>query len=328
MRWNRTRSSVIVACLLVVVIASAGILEAQNIEDWFSLRNYTPTAAVQALAKDDTMTTKAEHLLYVANTTIDSRQVFNAHCANKGDDTIVLGCYTGGTNGTIYIYDVTDPQLNGIQQVTAAHEMLHVVYARLGSNKTYVDSLITAQMKTITDPRLIQLEKIYNTTEPGELLDEMFSVLGTQVKYLSPGLNSIYNEYFANRQVLVNYTDAYVNLFTQNNAEILGIDEELGKLNTTIQGDNTQLSGWEQQINNMYQTMVSLKDSGQVAAYNQDVDPYNQLVNNFNSLLTTDRQLVTQYNQLVDQRNQIATATNMLNDDLDSHFSTLSTQGQ
>ena len=328
MRWFQTRSKAVVACLIVVVLAATGFVEAQNIEDWWSLQGYTPSAAIQTLAKDDTMTPKAQHLLYVANATVDSRKVFNAHCANKGDDTIVLGCYTGGTNGTIYIYNVTDPQLNGIQQVTAAHEMLHVVYARLGSNKTAVDNLISAQMKQITDPRIIQLEKIYNTTEPGELMDEMFSVLGTQIGSLSPGLNAVYNEYFANRQVLVGYTNDYVNLFEQNNTEIQTLDGQLATLNTTIQSDNSQLTSQEQQINNTYQTMVGLKNSGQVSAYNNDVPSYNQQVTTFNTLLTTDQQLVTEYNQLVEQRNQIATTTNQLNDDLNSRFTALSTQGQ
>ncbi|HEV2412696.1 MAG TPA: hypothetical protein VGS28_02710 [Candidatus Saccharimonadales bacterium] len=328
MKWFQTRTRVLSACLAILVVLLAGVYYFQNIEDWWSLQGYTPSTAIKTLAQDDTMTPQAQHLFYVANATVDSRQVFNAHCSNKGDNTIVLGCYTGGTNGIIYIYDVTQPQLNGIQQVTAAHEMLHVVYARLGSQKTSVDNLLRAQMKETTDPRLLQLESIYSTTEPGELLDEMFSVFGTQVATLNPDLQAIYNQYFTNRQVLVNYTAAYVGLFQQNNAEIVSIDSQLKTLNTTIQSDNAQLTSQQQGITSMAQTMNGLKSSGQVGPYNQDVGPYNQKVDTFNSLLTTDQQLINQYNQLVAQRNQIATATNQLNNDLNSRFTTLSAQGQ
>ena len=105
---------------------------AQNLVDWWKLRGYTPPASVSALASEDTMTKYATHVFYVNHPQIVSDTATFRQDCSENEQTIVLGCYHPEQEG-IFVYNVSDPRLSGVQQVTAAHEMLHAVYARLST---------------------------------------------------------------------------------------------------------------------------------------------------------------------------------------------------
>jgi hypothetical protein len=114
--------------LLVLWLALLGATayNRQNIIDWWRLWNYQAPAAIAQLATQDTMTAYARRIFYVNNAALDSKTVFSKQCPNNGgEQTIVLGCYHSNQAG-IFLLGVTDPRLNGVEQVTAAHEMLHV----------------------------------------------------------------------------------------------------------------------------------------------------------------------------------------------------------
>src|SRR5665213_1897181 len=122
---SKILKTTIMAAFLAVIFVSFTHL--QDISDWFKLRNYTPPASVKAFAVADTMTPYAIHMFYINHPAVESNvSAFRAKCA-IAEQTIVLGCYRGLEQG-IEIYNVKDPRLNGVQQVTAAHEMLHAAY--------------------------------------------------------------------------------------------------------------------------------------------------------------------------------------------------------
>jgi hypothetical protein len=311
------RRKVIVPVAIVVCLGLIYFFR-QNISDWWKLETYQPSSSIVALARETTMTNKARRLFYVAHADLEDSAEFNKHCTNDHEGTIVLGCYDGKH---IYIYDVTDPQFNGVQQVTAAHEMLHAAYSRLSKSElAKVNNMIEAQLKSEKDPYILGLAALYNRTEPGELLNEMHSVFGTQVADLSPQLNAYYAQYFTNRQVIVNYAKQYQAIFIANDTEMTSLSNQLTALNTTINADNKTLTTENSSLQVQLQNLNTLRASDNVSSYNALVDPYNQAVNTFNSLLTTTQKLVTQYNSLVKQLNQISIATTKYSDDLNSHY--------
>ena len=55
---------------------------------------------------------------------------FDRYCTRNEPGIGVLGCYTI-RDSRIYLYDVTDPRLESIEPVVAAHEMLHAVWFRM-----------------------------------------------------------------------------------------------------------------------------------------------------------------------------------------------------
>ena len=75
------RSKIQVGLIIVLLVACGWIvLQRQAILDWWKLRDYTPPTAVVQLADDDTMTSKAEHLLYVNHPDITTGTAFTSHC--------------------------------------------------------------------------------------------------------------------------------------------------------------------------------------------------------------------------------------------------------
>ncbi len=116
-------------------------LNAQALSDWWQLRGYSPPATVTSLAAQDTMTSYATHVFYVNRPDIESNaSQFRNEC-QETEKTIVLGCYHSNQEG-IFVYNVQDSRLAGVEQVTAAHEMLHAAYDRLSSkDRNYVDGL-------------------------------------------------------------------------------------------------------------------------------------------------------------------------------------------
>lgn len=111
--------------LALTVLASPFLIwnKQQAIADWWRLRGYTPPANVVSLANADTMTAEAKHILYVNHPQlIANSSTFRQECT-QNEQTIVLGCYHSDQNG-IYVFVVKDKRLNGVQQVTIAHEEL------------------------------------------------------------------------------------------------------------------------------------------------------------------------------------------------------------
>lgn len=308
--------------LLVVLIAGNVTVwvERQQIADWWRLRNYTAPANIVQLASDDTMTPEGTHLFFVNHPVLEDKQAFNAHCADKSEETAVLGCYHGNRQG-IYIYDVTDPRLAGVQQVTAAHEMLHQAYDRLSdSERKRVDVLINNFYNTgalSTDLKT----KIDNYKKQGaDVTNEMHSIFGSEVGNLPAELETYYGQYFANRAKIVAYSDSYQAEFTRRKEQVVQYDAQLAGLKDRINANktdlNVKLSALQTKENVINQDVAS-RDQ---AAYNADVATYNAMVEAYNSELNTTHNLITQYNDIVNARNEIAVQEQQLSEALDSRL--------
>jgi len=304
---TRRRQFVVLCVLLVwLVLGGAAVLFRQSIEDWWKLRGYTPPTAIANIAHEDTMTTEARHLFYVNKPEIVTGEAFTSKCPAGGEKTVVLGCYVGNDGG-IYVYDVTDTRLNGVIQVTAAHEMLHAAYARLsGSEKTRVDQMLSDYYDhQLQDQRIKDTIAAYKQSEPTELLNEMHSIFGTEVANLPAGLEDYYAQYFQDRAVIAGYTAQYKAEFTSRQQQVAAYDAQLASLKETIDANETELESQKAALD--AQAAALAADSQQnIAAYNQKVREYNQAVNEYNALLRQTKNLIDEYNTLVDKRNQIA----------------------
>lgn len=284
-----------------------------------ALQKYTPPAVVKALADDTTMTDEARRLLYVSQPSVDDKATFNQHCTNDHEQSIVLGCFTGAR---IYLYNVTDPRLPRVKEVTAAHEMLHVAYMRMSSKeKARIDGLLDVQIKAITDQRLHDLIQIYNQTEPGELYNEMHSILGTEKRSVGSELETYYKKYFHDRSKVVAYAEQYEQVFIESQRRIAEYDTRLAKLKADIDLGEQQLDDRQQELQRESARLNQLQQS-EPNAYNQQVAGYNQKIQTYNQLLNRTRNLIESYNQLVEERNAEAAANKNLSESLDSRFQT------
>lgn len=313
--------------VILVAIFLLGWLNRYNIYDWWRLYDYTPPSAVVQLANQTTMTPYARKLFYVYHPAIENAQAFNQNC-RVTEQAIVLGCTI--IDQGIYLYNVSDPQLNGVEQVTAAHEMLHIVYSRLSKSElSYVNNLVMSTYDKLapSDPLLRSEYASYLKTEGAAAVpNEMHSVLGTEVSSLPPALENYYKQFFTNRQAIVNYANQYEGVFVQRQQMVAQDDQQLATWQQQITTDSALLQSKNQALVTQQQQLNQLRSSGQAQAYNNGVASYNQAADSYNSLLIQAKQLIAQYNDLVAQRNSIALSENKLVQSISSLPATISSQ--
>jgi flagellar biosynthesis chaperone FliJ len=224
-----------------------------------------------------------------------------------GEKTIILGCYKGGDRG-IYLYRVSDPRLDGVVEVTAAHEMLHAAYERLSSDeRRSLDRQLEAfYRQSLRDERVKTTVDSYKTLEPSELPNEMHSIFATEVAVLPTELEQYYTRYFRDRQRVVALATAYQSEFTLRREQVALYDAELAAVKTTIDSNQAGLTTQRRTLETRQAELTRLRASGDIAGYNARVAGYNQLVDTYNETIQSTRGLITHYTDTVEKRNAIA----------------------
>jgi hypothetical protein len=267
------------------------------------------------------MTSYAQRLFYVNKPTLDDKDAFNSNCAGIIQEAAVLGCYHGDRGG-IHVYDVTDDRLQGIEEVTAAHEMLHQAYDRLnGGKRERIDDLLQQFYdEGLSDQSIRDKLGIYQQEGVHDLANEMHSIFGTEVAELPVELEEYYRQYFSDRQQVVAFRMASRAAFDDYRNQITTYDDRLRDLQAAIDKNEAELSRRLARINQTRAELDGALDSGNVEQYNAGVPAFNALVSSYNGLLQETQGLVEEYNQLVIQRNAIAVQVTELNQALDSRF--------
>jgi hypothetical protein len=316
-------ASRILKTLSIAALAAAifvGFTHVQDISDWFKLRNYTPPAAVKAFTLEDAMTPYSVHIFYVNHPQVESSvATFRAKCS-IAEQTIVLGCYRGGQQG-IEIYDVKDPRLNGVEQVTAAHEMLHAAYDRLSTKERQsVDAMLQDFYNNqLTDQRIKDTINAYKKTEPNDVVNEMHSVFGTEVPNLPAPLENYYKKYFTDRSSVTAYAASYEGEFTSRKSQIDTDDQKLAIMKSQIQAEEDSLQAQLASLNADRASVENTNSQAAVNAYNSRITAYNAGVRK----LQND---IAAYNALVAERNAIAAELESLQGSIDTRLTTQAAQ--
>ncbi|HJQ08463.1 MAG TPA: hypothetical protein VJ836_03195 [Candidatus Saccharimonadales bacterium] len=307
------------AIALCIAAISVFWLRYDDILDWMWLHGYEPNATVQRLADATAMTPYAKRLFYVNKPSVEDKEAFNHHCNDPSAEVAVLGCYTGDRRG-IYIYNVADSRLNGIHEVTAAHEMLHQAYDRLHGNErkrindllqTYYDQQAPKALKDEIEP--------YKKTEPNELHNEMHSIFGTDAQTLPDELEAYYAKYFTNRQRIVQLRKQYQAEFDNRRAQIVALNKQLADLKVEIENKKQWLESREKTMQDLREQMDRNLNGNNIAAYNAAVPGYNTMVVSYRSEISKTNALINQYNNLLKQLNDISVEERELQRALDSN---------
>lgn len=250
-----------VAVSLLFVAASLWLfLNRQFVQDQITVMRYQPDTATVVAADRAGLNSNGKFLLYASVPQMQDRDTFRNSCSSRGEETAVLGCYSAQR---IYVLDVTDERLDGIEEVTLAHEMLHAAYDRLSrADKEKVDGLLEEQYKHIGNDRLKDLLAVYAQTEPGERSNELHSILATESKSLSPDLEEYYKRYFADRQKVATLFSQYYAVFD----EIKTQQKELvADLNARAKSINDQITQYNIDTDAL---------SRDIDAFNRNADSY------------------------------------------------------
>lgn len=166
-----------------------------QIDDYLVIQAGEPYMKELALKANMSTKGKAEflrtHPELVSNTDIQSLCNIDTN-----EDSIEQGCYVSKDN-KIYIREMPT-EFKSAEVVTAAHELLHVVYyKKLKSDDiTKLNDIIESNYKLKENEELINRMAMYAIIEPEERESELFSILGTEYNSNLSDLSEYYSPYF------------------------------------------------------------------------------------------------------------------------------------
>lgn len=312
--WSLVTSLVFVAIAVFVWTNQQLVIDA--VKYW----QYSPTGEMTALSNKLSFTDKGHFVFYATQPQIDGSSAFNAKCSQQEQNAAILGCYVGDR---IYLYDVTDARLNGIKEVTAAHEMLHAVYQRMSaSEETEINKLVEAEYTKLKDNKdLADRMAFYDRTEPGERDNELHSIIGTEVASVSSELESHYAKYLANRAAIVGYYETYHQAFATLEAQKDNLSTELDLLSKQIDEASADYNVAAKQVQKDIESFNNRADSGGFSSQSAFNAERATLVGRVNALVKQRdaiNDLIARYNNLRDQYNETITQSNELYKSIDS----------
>lgn len=316
---NRRSYRRLISTLVLIGLCTGIFWQRQNIIDWWALRNYTPSVNAAQLATETSMTDYGRRVFYIQKPELQEKAAFYKSC-EEGETTIILGCYKPASG--IFILNVTDERLNGVEQVTAAHEMLHAAYGRLSyDGQKRIGVQLNAAYAAVRDANI--RSKIDQYRKSGaDVTNELHSILATEVADLPDELESYYAKFFSNRKKIVEYAVSYQSEFTRRKEMVDTLDAKLKELETTIVANNKQLDEQQAAILAEGKRLDALLGQGQIEAYNSGVAAYNKSLVPFRSAIAQTKLLVEQYKSILSQRNQVAAEAQELEKALDSRIQT------
>ena len=311
--------------LLAAVLAVGAVLvfaQRQAIVDQISVWSYEPTSEIAALAERASMNEHGRFNFYAAKPELLQAEQFNSVCADHDPEGATLGCYTGGL---IYIYDIDDERLDGIREVTAAHEMLHAVYARLdGGEKDEIHRLIDEAFDSIEDEKLNERLGLYERNQPGTRYIELHAIIGTEFRDIPQGLEDHYSEVFNDRLSVVALHESYVAQFTAREERANQIRQQIESLSSSIESASSTYNRDIQSLSRDIESFNSRANRIESESERQSLVAERQnLLSRTSSLEARRAQIdgwIASYNSLVAEYNSIATEVRELTDSIDSNL--------
>lgn len=316
---NHSRAGSIISSVVsisLLVLSGWVILNHQYVFDQWNVWQYQPSTAVASIYDRSGLSNKGQFYFYASSPVVDSAMTFDANCQKQEAKSAILGCYS---LGKIYIREVTNRQLDGIEEVTAAHETLHVIWERMSdSDKKSVGTLLEADYQKINSPALKERMAYYDRNEPGEHFNELHSILGTEVPDLGSALEAHYGQYFTDRSKVVALHSGYQQLFdsVQTQADTL-----FAELNVMVADLNTSSVQYNHDAASISAESTILKNSAgsvdrtsasEVHAYNATLQALIVRIDQLEALRVvidtkseTYRAKLAEYNKLVVRSNEL-----------------------
>lgn len=208
-----------------------------DIRDVVIASTFVADSRISEIVSDISPTPLGRRTFLASEPTIGGREQFAQWCAgvDHSEEGHVLGCFA---ERKIHLFEVTDERLDGIVEVTAAHELLHAAFSRLGdSERSELTKQLREEYDVISDenPELIERMSVYEQLSDRAYANELHSVLGTEVADLSPGLEAHYAKYFSDREAILAMYNSYHAVFAELTARADELSAELEALRADIE---------------------------------------------------------------------------------------------
>lgn len=312
--------AIALAVMLNVAVIASGVwvlTNQQRIADQFAVWQFEPSSSVEKYVGEAGMSDEGKFLFYASQPTIQTNPTFNSTCSNVEENFGVLGCYFP-SNKSIYLFDVTDDRLAGIEQVVAAHEMLHAAWDRTSSaERARLTPLLEAEAKRMKDdPEFSTTLEFYAKTEPGERSNELHSIIGTEFAELSPELEEHYAEYFTDRSAVVALHEKSNAVFTAQQEASEKLVAELDTLRASIDADYDSYNAGYDQLNRDIDSFNTRADNGDFSTVQQFNNERSSLIDrqdSLNSFYASIEKNVATYEDMVTQLEALNATISELN---------------
>lgn len=315
---SRSIAAFIVSALLVVTAAWV-FLNRQYLVDQLSVWSFQPSSNVASISERVQFTDRGKFVFYATSPEVSSPDSFNKKCPRQEPGSPILGCYTNDDH--IYIYDITNDKLNGMEEVTAVHEMLHAVWYRTRqSEKDRLSNELRAAYEKISNDDLKKRMEYYQRTEPGEFINELHSILGTEIESLGEPLESYYNKLF-NRSAVLKLHQQYNGVYKELYARADNLYKKMETLSVTIQNRSRNYEAAVSQLSADIASFNRRATGNGFSTQSQFNSERNALVSRTDKLdaermsINTD---INQYNTYYNEYQDIAKQIEVLNDSIDS----------
>jgi DNA repair exonuclease SbcCD ATPase subunit len=212
--------------------------------------------------------------------------------------------------------------LQGIMEVTAAHEMLHAAYDRLSdADRERLGEKLKRAARRVQDPRLLKVLKEYETNQPNIFVNELHSHLGTELQDLGdPELEEHYEQYFENRQQVVALARQSQSSLAKLDAiaktlkpEIDRLEKDLKTQAQTIKQIDLDLKAGLESLELMKSDLLNLKERAEqsfrltptgnaelIASFESTKARFNDEVANHNEQVRLNQDRIAEYNNQLD----------------------------
>ncbi len=310
------------ALLGLVLVVIFSYQNRWELRDKFVAKNYAAGASSERVRARLKLSGKGDLVYRASLTEVDSKSKFKEECPVKRfEEASVLGCYT---RQKIYVLEVDEPKLNGVEEVTAAHELLHAQFERMSKNeKESLFKLLAKLNAELKDDDVKALVASYekNLGSGEELYDEMFAIFGTQLEDVGAELESIYQNYFEDRAIIVKMYRDYSGEFKKLQTEIEGYDAKLKSLKKEKEDLEASAGDLSSGLDVKKAELDSLKNAGAFEEFRNAAIAYNNQVEAYNAQVEEIKAIVGEYNSIVEKRNSLAVSVQNLQDELNANVS-------
>ena len=189
-RSRRFRTIGLITLGLIIATSLLVYSNRQLVSDTISASQYQASPEMQSIIDRISLTSAGDRIFRASHPTLNASESFNENCSGveHSESDLIIGCYTGDK---IHLFEITDERLDGIVEVTSAHELLHAQFDRLSAqDKAQLAAQLRQEFEVQAerDPALRERMKVYEHLSPESFANELHSVLGTEVSDLSPEL--------------------------------------------------------------------------------------------------------------------------------------------
>lgn len=317
--------------LLVLAAFIAGTVvacqERQAIRDYFDGLEFTPTAEMSAVIDHVELTDTGRRVMHATHPAIESADAFNDRCrsAETNHSGHLLGCYTGGK---IHLFSVTDERLSTVVEVTAVHELMHAVFARMTtSERDELTTKLTAlyEERITTDEEFAERMSVYSSLSPAQFANELHSVFATEVTELPEWLEQHYSRWLTDRQLVVGFFDTYQSVFATVEREAKALKEQLDEMHESLEAESADYSSAVETFNHDWTTFVDRNNayefSGNAAEFNRLKDEFDVRRQKIDSWKDDLQRRISEYESLSDELASLGELSLELNSHIDSTIS-------